>query len=525
MDGNSSGTTPPPGRRALPADVEAAHDVARQPSLIPLRSGRGVALIAATVFASMAGFLDATVVNVAVPAIANDLGASLVALQWSLTGYLLTAASLLLVAGTFADRYGRRRVLVIGLLIMLVASVGCALAPSFAVLIAARILQGVGAALVVPSSLALLNGTLRVPDRAPGIGIWAGLASLGGLLIGPFVGGWLVDHVSWRAVFLLNIPLIVAALLALVRVPDSGASRGRFSLDAAGASLAVVGLAGLIDGLTAGPTVGWTSPRVIAGIVVGVVCLIALIPTERHVRAPMLKLSLFESHQFTAINIATVVFYGALAAAGYLLVLRCELTLDYTATAAGAVLIPSSVIFLILSPVSGALVRRIGPRRLMTARILAVAVGFVWLALAGPAGTYAETILPGVLLWGLGLGLTVTPLTAAVLAAVGDADLGEASAISDVASRLGGAIMTALVPVLIGVQAGRSLSEALAHGYRPAMIVLAGLCLVAAVISAIYVQDRRTVVPAFAPPAPYHGCALPDPGAGMVPARAPITKT
>ena len=156
----------------------------------------------------------------------------------------------------------------------------------------------------------------------------------------------------------------------------------------------------------------------------------------------MLKLSLFASRQFTAINIATVVFYGALAAAGYLLVLRCELTLDYTATAAGAVLIPSSVIFLVLSPVSGELVRRIGPRRLMTAGILAVAVGFVWLALAGPAGTYAETILPGVLLWGLGLGLTVTPLTAAVLAAVSDADLGEASAISDVASRLGGAVMT-----------------------------------------------------------------------------------
>ena len=387
MDGNSSRTTPTPGRRALPADVEAARDVTRQPSLIPLRSGTGGALITATVLASMAGFLDASVVNVAVPAIASDLGASLVALQWTLTGYLLTAAALLLVSGALADRYGRR------------------------------------------------------------------------------------------------------------------------------------------NGLTAGPTVGWTSARVIAGLVVGAACLIALIPTERRVRAPMLKLSLFASRQFTAINIATVVFYGALAAAGYLLVLRCELTLGYTATAAGAVLIPSSVIFLVLSPVSGALVRQIGPRRLMTAGILAVALGFLWLAHAHPAGTYAEAILPGVLLWGLGLGLTVTPLTAAVLAAVSDADLGEASAISDVASRLGGAIMTALVPVLIGVQAGSSLTEALAHGYRPAMIVLAGLCLVAAVISAIYVQDSRTGIAVFAPPAPYHGCALPDLGAGMVPARAPVTKT
>jgi MFS family permease len=237
----------------------------------------------------------------------------------------------------------------------------------------------------------------------------------------------------------------------------------------------------------------------------------------------MLKLSLFASRQFTAINISTVVFYGALAAAGYLLVLRCELTLGYTATAAGAILIPSSLIFLVLSPVSGALVRRIGPRRLMTAGMLAVAAGFIWLAYARP-GTYAEAILPGVLLWGLGLGLAVTPLTAAVLAAVSDADLGEASAISDVASRLGGAIMTALVPVLIGVQAGRGLTEALAHGYRPAMIVLSALCVVAAVISAIYVQDSRAAIPAFAPPAPYHGCALPDPGAGVLTARAPITK-
>jgi MFS family permease len=226
MDGNSS-VTPASGRREM-ADVDDRRNL-DQPPLIPLRSGTGVGLIAATVLASMAGFLDASVVNVAVPAISRDLGASLVALQWTLTGYLLTAAALLLVSGALADRYGRRRVLVIGLLVMLLASVVCAVAPSFAVLIAARIIQGVGAALVVPSSLALLNGTLRVPDRAPGIGIWAGLASLGGLLIGPFVGGWLVDHASWRAVFLLNVPLIGVALLALLPVPESVTSRGRFS--------------------------------------------------------------------------------------------------------------------------------------------------------------------------------------------------------------------------------------------------------------------------------------------------------
>jgi MFS family permease len=224
----------------------------------------------------------------------------------------------------------------------------------------------------------------------------------------------------------------------------------------------------------------------------------------------MLKLSLFASRQFTAINVATVVFYGALAAAGYLLVLRCELTLGYTAAEAGAVLIPSSVVFLVLSPVSGALVRRIGPRWLMSGGILAVAVAFLWLAQAGAAGSYARTILPGALVWGIGLGLVVTPLTAAVLAAVSDADLGEASAISDVASRLGGAVMIALVPALIGVQSGNSLTAALAGGYEPAMVILSGLCVLAAAISAIFVQDTRTPGPRFAPPAPYHGCALPD---------------
>jgi EmrB/QacA subfamily drug resistance transporter len=481
-----------------------------EPSLVPLRSAAGAGLIAATVLSSMAGFLDASVVNVAVPAIASDLDASLVALQWSLTGYLLTAAALLLVSGALADRYGRRRVLVAGLLVMLIASVVCAVAPSVGVLIAARVVQGVGAALVVPSSLALLNGTLRVQDRAPGIGVWAGLASLG-TLVGPFFGGWLVDHTSWRAVFLLNVPLILAAFVALLPVPESATERsGRLSLDAVGALLAVVGLAGLIDGLTVGASLGWTSPRVLAELLVGAGCLLVLVPAERHVRAPMLKLSLFASRQFTAINVATVLFYGALAAAGYLLVLRCELTLGYTAAQAGAVLIPSSLFFLVLSPVSGALVRRIGPRWLMTAGILVVGASFSWLAYAGPKGAYAATILPGVLLWGIGLGLVVTPLTAAVLAAVSDSDLGEASAISDVASRLGGAILVALVPALIGVRAGRTLAAALVNGYRPAMIVLAGLCVVAAVVSGIFVEDSRTAGPRFAPPAPFHGCALPD---------------
>ena len=481
----------------LPATAESVRTGGA--SDVALRSKLGVALVAAAALASMAGFVDASVVNVAVPSISREFGANPVAIQWSITGYLLTAAALLLVAGALADRFGRRRVLVTGLLVMLVASVGCAAAPSFAVLIAARVVQGLGAALAVPSSLSLLNGALRREDRATGIGVWAGLASLG-TLFGPFVGGWLVDQASWRAVFLLNVPLILGAILALRPVPESGATGGRLSLDGAGAVLAVAGLAGVIDGLTVGTKLGWSSPRVLAELIAGAACLVALVPTERRVRAPMLKLSLFSSRQFSAINAATVLLYGAQYAATYLLILRCELTLGYTAAQAGAALIPSSVIFIALSPASGALVGRVGPRRLMTGGTVAFTLAFLWLAQAG-SGSYAGAILPGVILWGVALGLVVTPLTAAVLAAVSDADLGEASAISDVAARLGGAVLIALAPVLIGVNAGRGLAAALVDGYRPAMIVIAGLSLAAAVITFVFVRDGRTAPSRFAPPA------------------------
>ena len=268
----------------------------------------------------------------------RDLGASLVALQWSLTGYLLTAAALLLVAGALADRYGRRRVLIIGL-------------PRHA-----RGVRGVRPRAVLrgPHRGPGRAGRGRAPwssraaspcstarcgwqDRAPGIGIWAGLGSLGGLLIGPFVGGWLVDHASWRAVFLLNVPLIVG------RRPGAGPGAGDASRDRrparpstpSGRCSPSSAWPALIDGLTSARRLGWTSPRVVAGLILGGGCLVALVPVERRVRAPMLKLSLFASRQFTAINAATVRFYGALAGAGYLLVLRCELTLGYSAAAGG----------------------------------------------------------------------------------------------------------------------------------------------------------------------------------------------
>lgn len=475
-------------------------------SLTPLRSPAGVALIAGTVLASGVASYDANVVNVAVPAIGRRFDAGVAAIQWTLTSYLLAVAALLLIAGALADRFGRRRVLVIGLCVMGLASVLCASASSIDALIAARAVQGVGAALVVPTSLALLNGTLRVPDRARGIGVWAGLSTLA-TTAGPFAGGWLVDHASWRWVFLLNLPLIALALAALHRVSETSGTRRSLSLDALGALLAVLGLGGVIYALTDGAGAGWTSPRILIALVAGGLALVALVPAERRRRAPMLRLSLFASRQFDAINVVTVLFYGALTAAGYLLVVELELRLGYTAAQAGAALIPVTLVFLVLAPLSGALVARIGPRRPMVAGILLVGASQVWLARLHPGAGYASAFLPAALVRGVGLGLAVTPLTAAVLAAVGDADLGEASAINDAASRVGGVIAIALVPVLIGVTAGGSLAGALAEGYEPAMVVIGGLCAAGALVAWRFVSDAPGVAPRLA--APDRGCALP----------------
>jgi EmrB/QacA subfamily drug resistance transporter len=474
--------------------------------LAPLRSPTGAALIAGTVFASGVASYDAYVVNVAVPAIGRHFGAGVAAIQWTLTSYLLAVAALLLIAGALADRFGRRRVLVIGLGVMAVASVLCASASSIETLIAARTVQGIGAALVVPTSLALLNGTLRPADRARGIGIWAGLSTLA-TTAGPYAGGWLVDHASWRWVFLLNLPLIALALAALQRVPETSGERRSLSFDAVGALLAVLGLGGVIYALTDGAAAGWTSPRILLALVAGVLALVALVPVERRRRAPMLRLSLFASRQFDAINVVTLLFYGALTAAGYLIVVDLQLRLGYTATQAGAALIPVTVVFLVLAPISGTLVARIGPRWPMVAGILLVAVSQVWLAQLHHDSGYVAEVLPAALVRGVGLGLAVTPLTAAVLDAVRDADLGEASAINDAASRVGGVLAVALVPVLIGVTAGSSLADALATGYEPAMVVIGGLCASGALITALFVSDKPRVAPRMA--APDRGCALP----------------
>jgi EmrB/QacA subfamily drug resistance transporter len=477
--------------------------------LAALRSRTGTALLTATVIASMVGFLDAYMVNVAIPSIGTALEASVSQLQWVVTGYLLAVASLLLLAGALADHFGRRRILVVGLGIMFIASLACAAAPNVELLIAARAIQGIGGALVVPSSLALLNGTLRPADRTKGIGVWAGVSTLGTTL-GPYGGGWLIDHGSWRYVFLLNIPLIAAAYWVLRHVPEVQRFRRPLSLDLAGGLVTVLGLGGVIYALTAGPSSGWGSAPVLVTAVVGVGCLVVLVPLEQRRAAPMVRTALFKIRQFVAINATTVLFYGALSAAAYLVVLQCQLQLGYSATAAGAALVPESVVFLLVSPFVGSLVARVGTRWPMSAGILLVAGGFAWLSTAQPGDSYLTSVLPGALLWGLGLGLAVAPLTAAVLAAVDDSDLGEASAVNDAASRVGGVILVALVPALIGAGGAHDLAGPLADGYRTAMLVLAGVSVVGAVITVLFVASGRPTVAQLPHAQPrLHGCAVP----------------
>jgi Na+/melibiose symporter-like transporter len=312
-------------------------------------------------------------------------------------------------------------------------------------------------------------------------------------------------------VFLPNLPLIVAAFLVLLRVPEVVRTPRPLSLDLVGGLLAVLGLGGVIYALTEGPAHGWSDASVVVFGVVGVGCLSALVPVEQRRPRPMLRTTLFQSRQFDAINAATLLFYGALAAASYLVVLECELRLGYSATEAGAALIPESVAFLLVSPFAGGLVARFGTRWPMAAGILVAAVGFCWLSAARPGEAYAEALLPGAIIWGLGIGLTVAPLTAGVLAAVDDADLGEASAINDAASRVGGVVMVALVPVLLGVGSAHSLGQPLARNYQSAMLVMAGLSVAAAIITVLFVSRSR--VPASQLPAAsprVAACALPE---------------
>lgn len=468
----------------------------------PLRVGtpEGRWVILAAVLGSGIVFLDGTVVNVALPAISTDLDASVRGLQWMLDGYLVTLSALLLLGGNAGDRHGRRRMFVAGLAGFSGASALCGLAPGIGFLIAARALQGVAGALLVPASLSIISSTFDPDDRGRAIGAWSGLAAIAGA-VGPLLGGWLVDAASWRMIFFLNIPVAAAAAFIAVRhVPESRDDEAG-PLDVTGAALVSAGIALLAYSLIEH---GQGPVSVGAGLA-GVAALVAFVVVERRSDHPMLPLSLFGSPQFTGANLTTVAVYGAMSAALFLVVLRLQVTLGYSALEAGASMLPFTGLMVTLSARVGALAQRIGPRPPMTVGPLLSAAGLLWFGQLGPNDDYAVAVLPAVLLFGLGMTVTVAPLTAAVLGAVDRRRAGVASAVNNVAARLAGLLGIAIIPAVARVDTGGGVARSLDTGYPTALRISAAICAAGAAIAWLFVRDSARVRP-ITHPAPTHGC-------------------
>jgi EmrB/QacA subfamily drug resistance transporter len=453
-------------------------------------------LIAAAVLGSGVAFLDGTVVNVALPTIGRELDAGLTGQQWVLDGYLLTLSALLLSGGAAGDRYGRRRVFVAGLVVFTAASLACGMAPTICWLIGARLVQGVGAAALVPGSLALIDAGITEDDRGRAVGIWAGMSGVATAL-GPFIGGWLVDAASWRWVFFLNVPLAAAVLwIAARHLPESRSPAAPSRPDILGTAAITVGLAGVIYALIEAPSRGWTLGTV-AAAVIGTAALVAFPLIERRVRSPLLPPQLFRSRQFTGANLTTLAVYTAVGGALFLLALQLQESLHYSALAAGLATMPTTVIMLIGSPWAGAFAQRTGPRLPMTVGPLIAAVGVALMARIVPGASYVGAVLPAVVVFGVGLAITVAPLTAAVLSAVSDAYAGIASGVNNAIARVAGLIAVAVLPLAAGIRAGPG--QPLGPGFSLAMLITAAICVIGGITAWLTIRTGADVAPQVLP--------------------------
>jgi EmrB/QacA subfamily drug resistance transporter len=449
---------------------------------LALGTAPGRRLITVTVLASGMAFLDATAVTVALPSIGADLHSSLAGLQWTVTAYTLALAALILLGGSLGDRYGRRRVFLVGVAWFATASLLCGLAPGTGWLAAARAVQGVGGALLTPGSLALLQSSFRPADRARAIGLWSALGGVAGL-VGPFLGGVLVDAVSWRLVFLVNVPVAAVVIALGAGVPESRAARDGGRFDVAGAVLGAAALGGVTYALIhAGTDPG--GPAVVLSGALGVLAGVGFVLRERRAAFPMLPLRIFADRRFSGANVATLAIYGALGGVSLFLVLQLQTVLGWSAAAAGAAMLPSSALLILLSPRMGALATRIGPRLPMTAGPLIAAAGAVWLIGVDGRQPYVVDVLPGSLLQGLGMAVTVAPLTATVLAVAPDALAGVASGVNNAVARAGQLLAVAALPVAVGLS-GRDYARpaVFTAGYRTAVAACAVLFAVGGVVS------------------------------------------
>jgi EmrB/QacA subfamily drug resistance transporter len=438
------------------------------------RQAHPTLVLATTILASGLAFVDGSVVNVGLPAIRASFGATGETLQWVVNAYLLPLSALLLLGGAAGDRFGRKRLLVGGVAIFALASLSCAVAPGMSWLLLGRAVQGIGAAILLPNSLAILGDAFTGAERGRAIGIWAAMGAIAGA-IGPVLGGWLIDTVGWRAIFLLNLPLAAAAIaLAVATVEDAQASAGRASLDLSGGLLATAGLGALTWGLTVGSGgVGWTDEAAVA-VVAGAALLVAFVWLER-VRGEraMMPLSLFGSRTFAGLSLLTFFLYGALGGLLVLLPYVLIVAAHYSGTEAGAALLPFPLVIALASPVMGGLAGRIGPRLPLVLGPIVVALGFCLLLRIDGSNNYWSAVLPAVLVIALGMAGAVAPLTTAVLASVDQAHTGSASGFNSAVSRTGGLVVTALLGAILSASGQELVADFHAAALAGAAIAVA----------------------------------------------------
>ncbi|GAB7070345.1 MFS transporter [Mycolicibacterium hodleri] len=443
--------------------------------------------------ASFIAFLDGSVVNLALPAIAADFGGGLALQQWVVDGYLLALGALILVAGAVSDQFGRLAVLRAGLGVFAVASLLCALAPSGWILVAARCLQGVGAAFLVPSSLAMINSRFTGAKQAAAIGTWTAWTGTA-FVVGPPLGGVLVDTLDWRWVFGINVLPVAATLYLTTRLRDEESSAHRPGrVDVVGAVLCATGLTGAVYALIEEQRLGPTHPAVVTGFVLGVTCLVAFPFWEHRVRNPIMPLQLFTSRNFAVGNLATVFLYAAVSLGTLIVALFLQETVGMSAALAGLATLPLPVLSFFLARRFGTLAGTHGPRIFMGVGPLIAAAGFLLMTTARAPFDFWTQMLPGLIVFGVGLSVTVSPLTAAVLAAVDPAQSGIGSAVNNAVSRVAGLIAVAFMGVIVGAAAsGETGSAAMTFaGFRYGAVTVAALFVLAGLVSAVGISNRQ----------------------------------